>query len=88
MASKAKAPRTIDEFTSVDVFLAEEGKLERFEALAISEVLEWQASLGAKGGKSVGSAAATRAAIAELKAGEGSRFDSVEALMSDLHADN
>jgi DNA-damage-inducible protein J len=32
--------------------------------------------------------AATREAIAELAAGKGKRFDSVEALMTDLHADD
>jgi DNA-damage-inducible protein J len=32
--------------------------------------------------------AATREAIAELEAGKGKRFDSVEALMADLHADD
>lgn len=32
--------------------------------------------------------AITRAAIAELEAGEGKRFDSVEALMADLNADD
>ena len=32
--------------------------------------------------------ARTRRAIAELEAGKGSRFDSVEVLMADLHADN
>ena len=30
----------------------------------------------------------TRAAIAELEAGEGQSFDSVEALMADLNADD
>jgi DNA-damage-inducible protein J len=32
--------------------------------------------------------AATRKAIAELEAGKGKRFVSVEALMTDLHADD
>jgi DNA-damage-inducible protein J len=32
--------------------------------------------------------AATREAIAELEAGKGKRFDTVEALMADLHADD
>lgn len=31
---------------------------------------------------------ATRAAIAELEAGKGERFNSVDALMTDLHADD
>jgi hypothetical protein len=86
MAMKAKAPRTQQGFTSVDDFLAEEGMLEKFEALAKSEVLEWQAKGGAKVGKNVGGAA-TRAAIAELEAGEGRHFGSVEALMADLHSE-
>ena len=30
----------------------------------------------------------TRKAIAELESGKGKKFDSVEALMADLHADN
>ncbi len=34
--------RTIDELTSLDSFLAEEGKLEMFQAIAIKEVLAWQ----------------------------------------------
>ncbi len=32
--------------------------------------------------------ATTRQAIAELEAGKGKRFDSVDALMADLHADD
>jgi DNA-damage-inducible protein J len=32
--------------------------------------------------------AKTRKAIAELEAGKGRRFDSIEALMADLHADD
>jgi DNA-damage-inducible protein J len=32
--------------------------------------------------------AATRKAMAELEAGKGKRFASVEALMADLHADD
>jgi hypothetical protein len=82
MARKAKVPSTQQGFTSVDEFLAEEGMLEKFEALAKSEVLEWRAKGGEYAGK-----AATHAAIAELEAGQGKRFDSVEALLSDLHSD-
>jgi antitoxin HicB len=37
-----KAPRTVDELTSLDDFLKEEGKLEEFEAVAIKEALAWQ----------------------------------------------
>jgi hypothetical protein len=83
MAMKAKIPRTQQGFASVDEFLAEEGMLEKFDALAKSEVLQWRTKNGAKGGRSVGGAA-TRAAIAELEAGKGRRFGSVEALMADL----
>ena len=32
--------------------------------------------------------ATTRKAIAELEAGKGQRFDTIEALMADLHADD
>jgi hypothetical protein len=35
-------PRTIDKLTSLDSFLAEEGKRETFQAIAIKEVLDWQ----------------------------------------------
>jgi antitoxin HicB len=37
-----KAPRAVDELTSLDDFLKEEGKLEEFEAVAIKEALAWQ----------------------------------------------
>lgn len=39
---RKKATRTTDELTTLDSFLAEEGKLEEFEAVAIKEVLAWQ----------------------------------------------
>jgi antitoxin HicB len=39
---KKKTPRTVDELTSLDDFLKEEGKREEFEAVAIKEVLAWQ----------------------------------------------
>ena len=42
MKDETVTPRSIGEFTSVDEFLAEEGKLELFEAIAIKEVLAWQ----------------------------------------------
>jgi antitoxin HicB len=35
-------PRKIEGFSSLDDFLAEEGKLEAFQAVAIKEVLSWQ----------------------------------------------
>jgi antitoxin HicB len=34
--------RSIDGLTSLDDFLAGEGKLEAFEAIAVKEVLAWQ----------------------------------------------
>jgi predicted XRE-type DNA-binding protein len=39
---RKKAIRSTDELTTLDSFLAEEGKLEEFEAVAIKEVLAWQ----------------------------------------------
>lgn len=39
---RKKATRSTDELTTLDSFLAEEGKLEEFEAVAIKEVLAWQ----------------------------------------------
>ncbi len=41
MKSK-KAPRTTDDLPTLDDFLKEQGKLEKFEAVAIKEVLAWQ----------------------------------------------
>jgi hypothetical protein len=87
MATEAKVSRARQGFTSVDGFLAEEGMLKKFEALAKSDVLDWRAKGGAKGGKSVGSAA-TRAAITELEAGKGRRIGSVDALMADMRAED
>ena len=40
--AKKKIPRPIDELTTLDGFLKEQGKLEEFEAVAIKEVLAWQ----------------------------------------------
>jgi antitoxin HicB len=42
MTAESKNIRSTKSFTSVDEFLAEEGKLEIFEAIAIKEVLAWQ----------------------------------------------
>ncbi|GLS42009.1 hypothetical protein GCM10010869_76070 [Mesorhizobium tianshanense] len=42
MTTEPTAPRSLDGLTSVDEFLAGEGKLEAFEAIAIKEVLAWQ----------------------------------------------
>jgi antitoxin HicB len=39
---KAKKPRSVEGFTSLDEFLDEEGKREEFQAVAIKEVLAWQ----------------------------------------------
>ena len=39
---RKKATRSTDELTTLDSFLAEDGKLEEFEAVAIKEVLAWQ----------------------------------------------
>jgi predicted XRE-type DNA-binding protein len=39
---KRKPPRRADELTTLDNFLAGEGKLEEFEAASIKEVLAWQ----------------------------------------------
>lgn len=39
---KKKHPRSVDDLIGLDSFLAEEGKLEEFEAVAIKEVLAWQ----------------------------------------------
>jgi predicted XRE-type DNA-binding protein len=39
---RKKATRSTDELTTLDSFLAEEGKLEKFEAVAIKEVVAWQ----------------------------------------------
>ena len=47
MVMKAAARRGAEGFTSVDEFLAAEGKLEQFEAIAIEEVLQWQAKSAA-----------------------------------------
>jgi antitoxin HicB len=40
--AKKKTLRSVDELTTLDDFLKEEGKLEEFEAVAIKEVLAWQ----------------------------------------------
>lgn len=39
---KKKTPRRVDDLTSLDQFLKDEGKLEEFEAVAVKEVLAWQ----------------------------------------------
>jgi hypothetical protein len=82
-----KTPRSMDGFSTLDDFLAKEGKLELFAAIAVKEVYVRQAKRGAKGGNQIGNAK-TREAIAELEAGTGNRFESVKALMDDLHSDD
>lgn len=39
---RKKLPRSVDNLTELDGFLAENGKLEEFEVVAIKEVLAWQ----------------------------------------------
>ncbi len=41
-------PRSLDGLTSLDDFLADEGKLEAFEAAAIKEALAWQVAQAMK----------------------------------------
>jgi hypothetical protein len=48
-ARKKKAPRSSAEFSTLDDFLKEEGKLEEFQAIAIKEVLAWLAAEAMKG---------------------------------------
>jgi hypothetical protein len=43
-ARKRKAPRSSADFSALDDFLKEQGKLEEFQAIAIKEVLAWQAA--------------------------------------------
>lgn len=40
--AKKKQPRSTAELSTLDEFLGEEGSLERFQAVAIKEVLAWQ----------------------------------------------
>jgi predicted XRE-type DNA-binding protein len=42
MTRKAVAPRSVEGLSGLDDLLAEDGKLEAFQALAIKEVLAWQ----------------------------------------------
>ena len=48
-ARKRKAPRSPAEFSTLDDFLKGEGKLEKFQAIAIKEVLAWQIAEGDEG---------------------------------------
>jgi hypothetical protein len=49
---KKKSPRSVAEFSTLDDFLKEEGKLEEFQAIAIKEVLAWQTTKGIRPAKS------------------------------------
>ena len=42
MARKDGVPGSVEGLSSLDVLLAEEGRLEAFEAVAIQEVRAWQ----------------------------------------------
>lgn len=42
MKKKAKRPRATGKLATLDDFLAEAGKREEFEAIAVKEVLAWQ----------------------------------------------
>jgi hypothetical protein len=42
MTTDKKKPRSLDELTTLDSFLAEQGGLEEFQSVAIKEVLVWQ----------------------------------------------
>lgn len=42
MAGSSKKQRSTGDLTTLDSFLAEEGKLGEFEAVAIKEVIAWQ----------------------------------------------
>jgi len=50
-AKKRKTPRSSDEFSTLDDFLKEQGKLEEFEAIAVKEVLAWQIAKGIRPAK-------------------------------------
>ena len=51
MAKRQKRPRSSRKFTTLDGFLAEEGKREQFEAVAVKEVLAWQIGEAMKASK-------------------------------------
>jgi hypothetical protein len=48
-ARKKKAPRSLDELSTLDDFLKEEGKFEEFQSIAIKEVQAWLAAEAMKG---------------------------------------
>ena len=51
MAKKAKKPRSARKLSTLDDFLAKEGKREQFEAVAVKEVLAWQIGEAMKANK-------------------------------------
>jgi hypothetical protein len=59
-AKKKKAPRSSAEFSTLDDFLREKGKLEEFQAIAIKEVLAWQMAQAMKANKISRSGLATK----------------------------
>jgi len=50
-ATKKQSPRSTADFSTLDDFLKEQGKLEEFQAIAIKEVLAWQTAEAAKASK-------------------------------------
>ncbi|HEU0082394.1 MAG TPA: hypothetical protein VFQ87_05925 [Bradyrhizobium sp.] len=50
-ARKKKSPRSTADFSTLDDFLKEQGKLEEFQAIAINEVLAWQTAKAAEANK-------------------------------------
>jgi antitoxin HicB len=46
---KKKPPRSLAELSTLDDFLKEQGTFEEFQAIAIKEVLAWQAAQSVKG---------------------------------------
>lgn len=57
---KNKRPRSTRNLTTIDDFLADEGKRDEFEAVAVKEVLAWQIEQAMKAGKLSRSALAQR----------------------------
>ncbi|MBM3527218.1 MAG: Fis family transcriptional regulator [Alphaproteobacteria bacterium] len=51
MAKRKKKARTTEKLATLDDFLAEQGKREEFEAVAIKEVLAWQIAEAMKASK-------------------------------------
>ncbi len=51
MAKKSKKPRSMRKLSTLDDFLAKQGKREEFEAVAVKEVLAWQIDEAMKANK-------------------------------------